>query len=330
MSARDFEEKPLADADARLARADLLLPAQSTPEYERLIAEKIHLPESYEGLGLLALRAGRAAEARKMFAAAIGAGGASAGCYLESGRLEPDAATAMKALERAAALNTKLDEPHWLMAQRETDPARRVARLRAAAERNPRRLQYWKALAEAALAQHDFAAAARAWNSAAQAAADPAERQRMLEARQSIEPRRLDWEAAERRRAAAEKTREIDALKTEARAEVRALEQRYSQAPPTAAAVPWWDGPRPPGKVRGTLKQVDCLGKQARLVVEDDQRKTIRLLVPDPAQVAILGPGGTHTLGCGAQKPRRVTIEYFPKSNARLATAGDVATIEFQ
>jgi hypothetical protein len=35
-------------------------------------------------------------------------------------------------------------------------------------------------------------------------------------------------------------------------------------------------------------------------------------------------------LGCGVQKPRHVTIEYFPKPNAKLATAGDVATIEFQ
>jgi hypothetical protein len=30
------------------------------------------------------------------------------------------------------------------------------------------------------------------------------------------------------------------------------------------------------------------------------------------------------------QKPRRVAIEYFPKPNAKLSTAGDVATIEFQ
>ena len=39
---------------------------------------------------------------------------------------------------------------------------------------------------------------------------------------------------------------------------------------------------------------------------------------------------GEVSLGCGVQKPRHVTIEYFPKANARLATAGEVATIEFQ
>jgi len=43
----------------------------------------------------------------------------------------------------------------------------------------------------------------------------------------------------------------------------------------------------------------------------------------------ILG-GGSQALGCGPQKLRRVSLEYFPKTNARLATAGEVATIEFQ
>ena len=93
--------------------------------------------------------------------------------------------------------------------------------------------------------------------------------------------------------------------------------------------MPWWDGPKPPGKLSGSLKQVDCLGAQARLVIEGDDRKTTRLLVTDPGKVALAG-GGDQSLGCGAQKPRRVTIEYFPKANSKLATAGEVATIEFQ
>ncbi len=39
---------------------------------------------------------------------------------------------------------------------------------------------------------------------------------------------------------------------------------------------------------------------------------------------------GEASLGCGVQKPRKIAVEYFPKANARLATAGEVATIEFQ
>ena len=76
--------------------------------------------------------------------------------------------------------------------------------------------------------------------------------------------------------------------------------------------MPWWDGPKPAGKVQGNLKQVDCLGKQARLVVEGDDRKTVRLLVADPGKIAIIG-AGELSLGCGVQKPRRVVSRIFPQ-----------------
>ena len=81
--------------------------------------------------------------------------------------------------------------------------------------------------------------------------------------------------------------------------------------------------------MQGKLKQVDCLGKQARLVVEDAQHQIVKLLVADPAQIVFIG-SQQATLGCGVQKPRPVVVEYFPKPNAKLATAGEVATIEFQ
>jgi hypothetical protein len=56
---------------------------------------------------------------------------------------------------------------------------------------------------------------------------------------------------------------------------------------------------------------------------------TLKLLVPDAHQIVITG-GGEHALGCGVQKPRPVHIEYLTKKNTRLATTGEVATIEFQ
>jgi len=112
---------------------------------------------------------------------------------------------------------------------------------------------------------------------------------------------------------------------------VHALEAKYNDGSAQAAAkpVPWWDGPSPSGKTRGLLTQVDCLGARARLVVATDDHKTVKLLVSNSAKVAILGSGG-QALGCGRQAPRSVSIEYFPKPNARLGTAGEVATIEFQ
>jgi hypothetical protein len=147
-----------------------------------------------------------------------------------------------------------------------------------------------------------------------------------------IEEQRLDWEASERQRKADEEAREIEKLKEQARTDLHALEARANQGAPATAngkVVPWWDGPKPSGVTMGELKRVDCLGKRFRLVVEADGGKTVKLLVTDPSQISITG-GGELTLGCGAEYNRRVKVEFFPKANARLATTGEVATIEFQ
>ena len=331
MAERDFAERPVSETDIRLARADLLAGPQSAAEYESLIAGKEKLAEAYEGLGLLALRSGRKDEALKQLSAATANNSASARCYIEYAKLEPDAGKAETALRRAAALNPKLDEPFALLAARDTDPRRRILHLKEAAQRNPRNAQYWKMLAETYLAEHEYGEAAKAWRSGEQAATDPAERARMQQARMAIEQQRLDHEEAERQRAAAESQRELEKLKEQARADVRALESKYSQGggKPEDKAVPWWDGPAPSGKARGTLKQVDCLGRQARLIIDTDDHKPLRLLVTDPGRITIMG-GGEQALGCGIQKARRVTVEYFPKANPKLTTAGEVATIEFQ
>jgi hypothetical protein len=331
LSEKDFPERPVSDADARLARADLLAGAPSAAEYLGLMNGGFKVAEAQEGLGLLALRDGRKEEARSHFLAAIDANSSSARCYLEYAKLEPDNQKAAQALLRAAAINPKLDEPFALLAQRDADPRMRLAHWKAAAERNPRNPSYWQALAECYLAEHNYAEAAKAWMAGEQAAADPAERQRMHAARMSIEQQRLDYEEAERKRQAAEDARDLEKLKAEARAEVHALEAKANGGVerPNPNAVPWWVGPKPTGKIGGSLKQVDCLGSQARLIIEGDDRKTVKLLVADPAKVAIDGPGQI-ALGCGARKARRVVVEYFPKANARLGTVGEVASIEFQ
>jgi len=327
LSERDFTERQVSETEALLARADLLAGSQSAAEYQALIRDKAKVAEAEEGWGLLALRDQNRDEAKRHFSAAMTAGSSSARCYIEYAKLESDNEKATQALLKAAGINPKLDEPFALMAARDDDPAKRLAHWKAAAERNPRNAAYWQALAEAYLADRNFSDAAKAWDQAAQAASDPVEKERMRRARLAIEEQRLDYEAAKRAQEAAD----LEKLKAEARAEVHALEKKYAEAAPgpNQKPVPWWNGPQAGGKLSGSLKQVDCLGSQARLVVDGDDHKTTKLLVTDPGKIAIIG-GGEHTLGCGAQKPRRVSIEYFPKSNSRLATAGEVATIEFQ
>lgn len=331
LAERDFTERQVSDTDARLARADLLALPASLDEYHKLLTDHEKVAEADEGLGLLALRAGAKQEARQDFADAIAAGSSSARCYIEYAKLEPDDTKAMDALRKAAGINPKLDEPLALMAARDTDPRMRIAHWKAATERNPRNPAWWKALADANLAEHNYSEAAKAWTAGEQAATDPKVRAEMRAARLAVEQQRLDYEAEERRREAEEKAREIERLKTEARAELHQAESKYSEQPakPASQVVPWWDGPQPAATVTGMLRQVDCLGKQARLVIETAPGKLIRLLVADPAKVAYSGSGEV-ALSCGAQKARRVTVGYNPKVNPRLATAGEVATIEFQ
>src|SRR5262249_37105155 len=159
--------------------------------------------------GLLALRDGAKDEARQHFARAIEAGSPSARAFIEYAKLESDNEKASQALLKAAGINPKLDEPFALMAQRDTDPRKRLAHWKAAAERNPRNASYWQSLAEAYLADHNYPEAAKAWRQGEQAATDPAVRERMRAARASIEQQRLDYEAAEKQRAADEEARDL-------------------------------------------------------------------------------------------------------------------------
>ena len=332
MAEGDFPERQVSATEISLARADLLVGAQSAAEYRKLLQGHEKVAEAEEGLGLLALRERRTEEARQNFAAAVEAGSTSARCYIEYAKLEPDRDKAEDALLKAAGINPKLAEPFALMAARDTDPRKRLMHWKAATERDPRNTAYWRALAETYLADHNYGEAAKAWRGGEQAATDPAERERMHQARMIIEQQRLDYEEAEKRRDAEEKAREIDKLKTEARAELHKAEAKFSDGAPASGdkPVPWWEGPKPEGKVSGTLKQVDCLPKQqARLSIEDASHKLVKLLVADPSKVVYAG-NGEVSLGCGVQKPRKITVEYFPKANAKLATAGEVATIEFQ
>jgi hypothetical protein len=332
MSEGDFPERSVSSTDITLARADLLAGSASAADYRKLLAAHEKVPEAEEGLGLLALRAQQPEEALKDFAAAIDAGSASARCYIEYAKLEPDRAKAEQALLKAAGINPKLDEIFALLAKRDTDSRKRALHWKTAAELDPRNSAYWRELAETYLADRNFAEAAKAWRSGEQSATDPAERERMHTARMAIEQQRLDYEEAEKRREAEEKAREIEQLKTAARDQLHKAEAKFSEGSPTATEkpVPWWEGPKPEGKFTGTLRQVDCLANhQARLILEGSDRKLTKLLIADPAKVAYTG-NGEVTLGCGVQKPRRVSIEFFPKPNSKLSTAGEIATIEFQ
>ena len=329
---RDYhDELPLTSAEVQLALADLLLDTRSRAAYQEMIQRKENVAAAYEGLALMALAEKQQDEARRNFAEAITAGTPSPRSYLEYARLEPDNAKALAALDKALKLNPKLAETYALVGRRQTDGIKRIQYLEKAAQLAPRDAGRWEEMAKACLDEKAFDKAAEAWRNAVQAATTPEEHARMEAGRRSIEQQRLDWEEAERRRKAEENARDVQRLKEDAIANLRAAEAKANAGKGAAPekVVPWWDGPKPDGHVVGNLTKVECVGRQIRLVVEGQDHKLTRLLMRDPSSVPILG-GGEQKLGCGAQQPRQVVVEYFHKRDTRSATVGEVATIQFQ
>jgi len=316
---RDFTPRPVEPVVAKVALADLLRGDAARLAYQAALNAHPKTPEAMEGLGL--------------FAEAAAAGSRSARAWLEAGTREKDPAKARAALETAAKLNPRWAQPHLRLAALEADPVGKIPHLKKATSLEPRQAPLWQALAETHLAASQFAEAGQAWRAAENAAADGKERVRVRQARVDFETRRADLETAERRRVADEQARELQRLKDEALARVREAEARTNQgqapADPNRKVVEWWEGPRPSAKIAGVLLRVDCIGKQARLAVSGDDKKTTQLLIRDPARIVILG-GGESSLRCGPQKPpRRITVEYVSKPDAKLAVAGEALLIEF-
>ena len=74
LNERDLPARAVSDADARLARADLLAGQASADEYQALLGGGVKTAEALEGLGLLALRAGNREEALRRLGGARGRG----------------------------------------------------------------------------------------------------------------------------------------------------------------------------------------------------------------------------------------------------------------
>jgi hypothetical protein len=331
---RDFTVTPMEGASAAAAQADLrLADGRDTTEAYRGLLPKAPA-EAHEGLGLIAIAAKREDEARKELGAAVEAKSTSARAWLEAARLNRDETKARGELQKAAELNPNWAEPYVVLAAIETDPTRKLQWLKTATTLDPRNAANWQGVAELYQTHNKYAEAAKAWAAAEDASVDEAERERIREARRSIEEKRLEYEAAEHKKREDERQRDIQRAKDSAMAEIHAAEARANQgrpAPdPNRKLEQMEVGEAPSGKVHGQLAQIDCLGRMARLVIRTEGGKQAKLLIRDPKSVVVLS-GETLSLGCGAQKPvRTVSIEYEPKANAKLGTAGEVVTVRYE
>jgi hypothetical protein len=207
--------------------------------------------------------------------------------------------------------------------------------LKKAASLEARNIDYWQALARADIAAKNFIDAQKAWAGAERAAANDEERARIHQVRLDVERERADYEEAERKRIAEERERDIQRVKAQSDAAIRAAEEDARKkmnpdgaAPPKAAV--WMDELKSGTAVDGVFERLDCIGHDARMVIKTADEKTVQLVIHDPDQIAV-GGGGEKTFACGAQPgSRRVHVEFNPKSDAKLKTTGDVTSIEFR
>ena len=320
---RDFTPRPVEGPLAYIALADLGGAYQPLLQTAPAVA--------HEGLGLLALRDHRAPDALRELTAAVETGSTSAHAWLEHSRLLADTVKAKVELEKATKLNPNWAEPYEALAALETDPARKLQWLKTAASLEPRSAARWIAVAGIYKKHNKYPEAAKAWAAAEDNSVDDAERERISEVRHSIEQQRLDYQAAERKRADDEKEKDLDRIKAAAMAKIHAAEEAANRANPRPDSAGKVEniGDLAPARVEGSLVQVDCLGRVMRLAIRDAAQKETRLLLRDPKSVLVTG--GDLALKCGPlHPPRAVAIDYQPKPSPKFGAAGEVVAVTYQ
>ena len=300
LSERDFTVREVAALEGRAALADL----DGTEAAYRALPS----PLREEGLGLLAERAGHAAEAQNNYEAATKAGSKNARAWAGTGTRE--------ALAKASELNPLWPEPWHLLAALEKQPAPQIAALRKAATLARRDAALWAALAMALQNNNQYSEGARAWTAAEVAATSEQERDHLRQERRDIETKRVEFEAAERSRIAGEQARDLQRVKDRSMSEIRVAESKANSemqksGPKPAKVEDWWDDSTgPKEKATGKLERVECLRSGSRWTILTDQGKRLTLRIADPGKIALTGEAH-KTMGCGPQKPAlRVSVEY--------------------
>lgn len=228
--------------------------------------------------------------------------------------------------DEASKVKPEWSLPFYELSQKERDGGKQAGLLKKSAELAPRDAHIWTEFAVLMMEYHRWIDADKAWAQAERAAIDAKSRDDIRARRSAMVEERAAAEEMAKREAKLAQEREIQQLKNEATARVRAAENKANAGKepldPNAKVVEWWDGPRADAKISGTLRRVDCQGKRLQLVV-DSGGKVATLRVADPSKIVVEG-SNQASLGCGVQKPaRNVEVEYFSKSS-------EAAVIRFQ
>jgi tetratricopeptide (TPR) repeat protein len=327
LDARRLTVRDALPSRIRLLPGDLALAQghfdQARAAYEAGLKDR-PAPALHEGLGLALAALGDTASARNALAEAAKAEVENPGprALAALAQITSDPAEARALLERAAQVKPDWPEPFLLAAGLESGPVRQAYFLAKAAELRPRDAALWERLALAQMAAQQFDEATKSWAAALRASPDQQGRDRLVAARRDADQKRIDALEEEKRRKAAEERAELDRLKAETEARIRAAEDRANRASgdykPPAKIEQWWDGPETK-PFDGLLERVVCSGATARLHLRPQKGPVLQFTVPDLKKFSVLG-AAEATLVCGPQKPpKRVQIRVLPDTRQAVS-----------
>jgi len=246
-----------------------------------------------------------------------------------------NAGAARTLLEAATKKKPDWPQPYILLSEIEPDQGRKAGLLKRAAELSPRDSALWSRFAALMTEYNRYADADKAWASAERAAATTEEKAKIRATRSQMVDQRAAADADAKHEAQVARERDTQRVKNELLSRVREAETKANagrELAPGTKVEEWWDDPKPDAKVAGTLRRVDCLGKQLRLAV-DVNGKVSQIFVKDPAKLTFEAGekgSGTSSLACGVQAPRNVEVQYFTKPDPKLNTIGEAAVIRFK
>jgi tetratricopeptide (TPR) repeat protein len=300
----EVESEALGQESADVARAELLVQLGRGEQAAKLLeAADGASPEVQTALGLRAMQDKDARRARDHFQRAIESGKASALTYFEYAMLLRGTGGAKEEVKRylleAVGRNPALAEAQFLvglMAQQENRHREAIASFEKAVEVLPRQSYFWHALALSWHALGDDDRARRAARKAADSAPTAAQREMAV--------------AAVRLAAAAPVT--------------------TARKKPEVTIPESWRPKSGDARLEGTLEHIDCLGASARMHVRAGG-KPVALWIDKPGEVLLGSESGiTFTFTCGAQRLRRVVIEYNAEPDPARKTEGLITRIEFR
>jgi len=298
-----IEVSPVTKEEAGLAQVELMI-QMGRGEASRLLRElNPQSPEVQTALGMHALGEKRIEDAKRHLLRAIELGSRQALPYFEYAMLTRETGGDKRAVRRylteAVGRNPKLAEAQFLlglMAQEDGRHREAIGPLEEAVKGLPRQSYFWHALA---VSYHQLGEGDRA--------------------------RRAARKAADSARSEQERSMAQGALRMVTQSQPQAVSPKAPTAVPES-----WKMRRGDGRIEGTLEHIDCLGEAARFHVRVDG-KPVALWVSKPGEVLLKSVSGiTFEFVCGAQRPRRVLLEYVPGPDSGRKVAGEITAIEFR